>query len=300
MHSALYDDFTSAIRVWRQKGARSLFQATISRLESSRYRSSLQPLLTLLNEIDLLIDERSIALPTNGRWKIIKIPEWQPTRSLPTLSSRVANTRHGSQKHLQIMKQLYTYNGYVTVEEGDIVVDVGAYVGGFSAFAATKADHVIAIEPHDKANKSLTVNTAGSDNISVVAKAAWCQPDTLELNTSEHPNENSVLSPDKLSKQTSISVPADTVPNIVRDYGYEKIDYLKIEAEGVEPEILNGALNDPMKIKQIAVDASPERTNTSPYDQIVNILERHGYTYSTKEKEQYWGTHIIFAQNNED
>lgn len=287
---------TSAIQIWRKKGARSALQAVISDLESRRQMSFLRPVIVLLNEVDLLVDEHAIALPHENVWKVIKIPELSPIRALPTLSSRVAGTRHGSSTHLQVMERLYTFDDHVAVEEGDTVVDVGAYVGGFSVFAANKANEVIAIEPYAKINRSLWINAAKNDDITIVPKAAWHSSGTLELNKSEYPNENSILSPDKLSTQTSFNVDADTVPNILRNLGYDTIDYLKIEAEGAEPEILRGALNDEMYIRKIAVDTSPERADSSTYDEVTTILENNGYTHATKAEEQFWGEYIVFAK----
>jgi FkbM family methyltransferase len=307
-------EVSTAIHVWRAEGIFAVMNAiidwfisklrrstskNISRLEESSHQNiSILPLI-LLHEIEILLDEQAIAYPSNNKWKVVKIPELDTIRYLPTVSSRVCGTRHGSKNHINMMEVLYTCENFVKVEQNDIVVDVGAFVGGFSMFAAKSAKAVIAIEPSAKIDDSLSLNVCQLDNIHVVPKAAWHRTEELEINKSFTPNENSILTPDSRNTQESFTVTADTVPNIVRELGFDHIDYLKIEAEGVEPEILEGAVEDSMDIEKIAVDASPERNEQSTVDEIRSILESHGYEPHIKDDERWWGKYIVFAREKE-
>ena len=194
-----------------------------------------------------------------------------------------------------MMQELYTLDNYVSVN-GGVVVDVGAYVGGFTNFAADHADVVIAIDPNSAFNDVLSYNTRNLENVIIVPKAAWKSATELELNLSHHPNENSILSTDSHGSGKSVSVSADTVPNIVRAEGFDHIDFLKIEAEGVEPEILESALADGMEIKQVAVDASPERDGRDAIDDITNIMKLYGYDQQRKYESRWWGEYIIFGK----
>lgn len=57
--------------------------------------------------------------------------------------------------------------------------------------------------------------------------------------------------------------------------GLDQIDFLKIEAEGVEIEAFEGAGDLP--IKKIAVDVSPERDGESPCEYFKDALSSRGY-----------------------
>lgn len=197
------------------------------------------------------------------------------------------------------MRQIYSYPKFVEVEQDDVVVDVGAYIGGFSMVAAESAAVVIAVEPTAATNNILKSNVAEYDNIEVVPKAAWNERDTLEINQSYHPSENSPLDVDSYERGQSFRVAADTVPSIVRELGYKKIDFLKIEAEGVEPEILQGALEDGMDIDKIAIDTSAERDGETSGEEVRSLLEEYGYIWEQKEREEHWGEDIVFARQDQ-
>lgn len=252
--------------------------------------------LFLLYQLHLMLDERAIAYSRGRRkWQVLHLPRLQHGRQLPTLDP-TGRYRHGSTDHQRMMKQLYTYPGFVRVEPGDVVVDVGAYIGSFSTNTAEHAAAVIAIEPNAANDSILQYNTANFENIEVVPQAAWNTTEQIEINESRLPSENSILEVDSKKLDSSYTVQADTVPNIVHRLGHQTIDFLKIEAEGVEPEILTAALENGMEIHQIAVDASGERGEEDCKAEIIGILQSHGYRSKTKEEERWWGEDIVFAR----
>jgi len=253
-------------------------------------------LLILLHQIHLISSEHSIAYPLEkGGYQIISLYPPQIGRRLYTLDL-VRHVQHGSKEHQQILQTIYTYNDFVELEEGDIVVDCGAYVGGFSMAVADIASHVIAIEPTESNHNILKYNLSPHKNITVVEKAAWKESTQLELNLSYAGNENSILSPDNYATGDSFTVEADTIPNIVRSCGYNSIDFLKIEAEGVEPEILEAALKSDIPIRKIGVDAGPERNQSDCIDEVIAILRDNGYEYKQKYEQDGWESQIVFGK----
>ncbi|MBX0288602.1 FkbM family methyltransferase [Haloarcula salinisoli] len=258
------------------------------------------PLYVLLSEAHLLLEECAVAVPTfDGEWQLVDIPDWRLARRLHTLAL-VEGTRHGSPTHQQLMADIYTNRGFARVKSGDVVVDTGAYVGGFTRYAAERASEVIAVEPNATVSDVLWWNTTDLPNVTVVPEAAWVEPTELEINTSVHAFENSVLAPDNYETGDSFRVDADTIPNIVREHGHERIDFLKIEAEGVECEILQGALETGFPIDRIAVDASPERNRGDVVDEVCEILATHGYRSQTKAQSRWhWGDDIVFGKRSD-
>ena len=58
---------------------------------------------------------------------------------------------------------------------------------------------------------------------------------------------------------------------------FEKIELLKVEADGFEPEVLEGLDSCRDRIKRISVDTSPERRGVSTTAAVVAELKKKGY-----------------------
>ena len=69
-----------------------------------------------------------------------------------------------------------------------------------------------------------------------------------------------------------------------------QIDFLKVEAEGAEPEVLEG-LGD-LDIPKIVVLCTPERNGTSPTQMIAHMLRDLDYRIID---ENYANNHVLFA-----
>lgn len=181
------------------------------------------------------------------------------------------------------LRSAFTKKGFVEIEPEYIVFDVGAHVGVFSIVAAKNADHVIAVDPNASVNRCLYINTKEYPNISVINKAAWKESTELELKKGYFPSENSSLDVDSYDLQETFTVKANTVSQIASDQDIDAIDFLKVEAEGAEPEILEGALSDGIRVNKVAVDCSPERFGENTHGQVIPILKKYGYDISIKE-----------------
>ena len=285
------------------KGLKEFIAAVANRYQSKldRYQGQFQRIASIplycLEEIHLALDEKALAYPLrNGSWQVIRLPQLNKGRRIPILQRTVVGTRHGSPRHLDLIEEIYSFEDFVEVEAGDIVVDVGAYIGTLSFCFAKKSGSFVSIDPITVISDELRYNTQSYPNVIVVPKAAWKEKTKLEINQSTLPNENSVLQPDQADLSSSFTVDADTVPNIVRNLGIEHIDYLKIEAEGIEMEILEAALADWMEIEKIAIDASAERDGNEVTDEISAILESYNYDWRINEEAPEWGSEIVFAK----
>jgi FkbM family methyltransferase len=274
----------------------NLYQSKLSGYEGGFQRTVSVPIY-LLEEIHLLVDEGSLAYPLrDGGWQIIKLSNLSLGRQIPIITRSVIDTRHGSPKHTKLMEDIYSFDGFVTVKKNDIIVDVGAYIGTLAFCFAEKSGIFISIDPMASVSNHLKYNTQSYPNVITVPKAAWTKKTELEINQSSLPNENSVLGPDQRDSNSSFSVDADTVPNIVKNLGIEHVDYLKIEAEGVEIEILEAALADEIEIEKIAVDASAERDGSDVIDEVGAIFESYNYDWRINEEAPEWGSEIVFAK----
>lgn len=126
--------------------------------------------------------------------------------------------------------------------EGDIVVDVGAYVGMFTIKAAELVGDrglVIAIEPEPRnlAFLERNIKTYNLSNVKVIRKAVLDKTVKARLYLSSASACHSL----SYGHQNYIEVEADSLDNIVSHLGLDHVDFIKVDAEGVELEILRGA-----------------------------------------------------------
>lgn len=131
-----------------------------------------------------------------------------------------------------------------TVRPGDTVIDCGAHVGTFAADALARgAKQVIAIEPDQTNIECLRRNfrkEIATGQLVLVPKAAWSEETLLKFTISD---ANSGMGSAVIKTGTrEIEVPATTIDAIIRDYGIERVDYLKMDIEGAERHALQGGL----------------------------------------------------------
>ncbi len=182
---------------------------------------------------------------------------------------------HTSCNYEKWLERKYTLPGFIEVEKNDIVIDCGAYVGGFSLHAAKIAKHIYIFEPDINNYKCIQKNFHNIPNITIENKGLYDQSRKITFNISPNSVEHSILTPDDgeiVNKQT---IDVVSINDYCNQNNINKIDFCKVEAEGVELEIIEG-MGD-IEINKIAIDCSPERDNKSPIKEITAILHKRGY-----------------------
>lgn len=97
----------------------------------------------------------------------------------------------------------------------------------------------------------------------------------MSLNLSADPTDHSLLevdSKDLSERETINTMTLDTFSDIEF---INEIDFLKIDAEGFEPEVLSSVEKTP--VHKIAVDCSPERKGESTITQVSELLDEKGF-----------------------
>jgi len=136
------------------------------------------------------------------------------------------------------------------VAPGDVVVDVGAHIGRYALKAATKASTVIAVEP-DPSNFRLlerNVRLNGFSNVDLVPQALSSGLGTRVLWLATKGNTGtSTVDPDAfgarggIAPAKSVHVDTLTLDDLVESVGLTRIDWLKVDVEGHEISVLEGA-----------------------------------------------------------
>jgi FkbM family methyltransferase len=181
----------------------------------------------------------------------------------------------------------YCLPGFVEVERGDLVVDCGAYVGGFSMSAAAVAAEVHAFEPASENFRCLLRNFRGVGNFTANQAGLYSQTRRMDLNISASSVEHSLLMPDDGRVIEVRKIDVITLRNYVAERKMPRLDFVKIEAEGVEPEVFSG-LQD-LRPYKLAIDVSPERDGKSPADDLSRKLAPLGYDIRQRG-------HVLFAK----
>lgn len=180
----------------------------------------------------------------------------------------------------------YAMPGFVEVEDGDVVIDCGAYVGGFALGAAARAARVVAFEPEARNWACAARNLASFPSVRVERMALWSRDGEASLNIARSSVEHSLLRPDDGAPVEVLPTRVARLDSYCAAAGLGTPDLVKVEAEGAEPEVIEGLGS--LRPRKIAIDVSPERDGLSPADEIAAVLRGRGYALALRG-------HVLFA-----
>jgi len=182
--------------------------------------------------------------------------------------------RQIGEERINNLSERYFSNSEVRIEPTDTVFEVGAFVGVTTAMAAEQGDTVIALGASPRNYRCAKKNIT-NDDVTLLNKAAWNEEGEIEINYGTKAYDDSFLSPDHGSAGVTEQVPANTIENIVSEIGIDSIDFLKVEAEGVEPEVVEGI--GTLDMDKVVVSCTDERDGESPVDEVTETLRKKGY-----------------------
>ena len=216
-----------------------------------------------------------IIIPKDQCWFI-----WTPTETYYTLKNRRLIDR-GSTVRQNDKLDRYTLDGFVEVENGDIVIDIGAFLGEFSLPAAKIADNVIAIEPDTRTYDCLVKQVGDVENIITENVLIGAENGKVTFKMAEDPTESSFINVDR-TPYIEKELPIIRLDKFMNDRCIECIDLLKLDAEGAEPEVIEGIGDS--NIRKVAIDAGSERKGKNTISEVTSILEDRGYEITTENQ----------------
>ena len=123
-------------------------------------------------------------------------------------------------------------------------VDIGANVGLYSALALSTPGYrgrVLAIEPHGESRLYLQKTIQANGGAAQICDlAASDSPGTLTLYQNPENKGDNRLYPDPLLRGEE-RIAADTLDNICRRYGIDSAQFIKIDVQGAEAQVMRGA-----------------------------------------------------------
>ena len=163
------------------------------------------------------------------------------------------------------------------VKKGDVFVDVGAHIGTYTIPIAKKvgeAGKVISFEPHPKSIELLEKNIALNqiNNVVLMKKPVSDSKKKVFFKLSQDPPTSGIVKIDK--NETVLEMEAIDLDTALSDQNLTKIDWLKIDVEGHEVEVLKGSKTT---LKKFSPKIIIEMFNKTTIKEAIKILELEGY-----------------------
>jgi FkbM family methyltransferase len=186
--------------------------------------------------------------------------------------------RHGLKRRLAGLLAGYAHPPRVVVEPGDVVLDIGSNIGEYAlAAAAAGASRVLAFEPDPVAAACLRANAAGCAAIEVHERLLWKCEEELAFTLAYESADSTVFTVDPGKAHGRVTLTGVTLDAVLAGAGVERVDFLKLDAEGAEPEVLAGAAGTLARTRKVAVDAGAERMGEATGAEVDAILRGHGF-----------------------
>lgn len=167
---------------------------------------------------------------------------------------------------------------YFKPAKGDVFIDIGAHVGKYTLQVARIVENdglVIAIEPHPKNYQALLkgIQLNGFKNIVALNVAAWNRDCKIKLFIHDAAVHHSTKIDLGLGQ---IEVQARTIDHIIDELGVKRINWVKIDVEGAEIEVLHG-------LKKTLVNCNPRVIIEVQRENLKDVLRfMEGYKYIVK------------------
>ena len=146
--------------------------------------------------------------------------------------------------------------GACMIGPADTVIDCGANIGEFSSLVRARYGcSVISVEPEEDEVRCIRWNAPGVRD--VINVALWNETKKLNFFSKNRSADSSLFETAGYDKVTTVQ--AICLDDLFEKYGLETVKFLKLEAEGAEPEILLGATRSLPQITYISADLGPER-----------------------------------------
>jgi FkbM family methyltransferase len=236
------------------RGLRILMLAFLNKLHSS----SIIPIffIVFLENLYAFIRRKKIRFSYNEDQKIFTVTENNQSCYFSNIKRGFSIYRDGIEIRKNFIFSSYCLQN-ITFENGDIVIDCGANFGDL--FLKLKKyispENYIAIEPNPSDFRILSLNLP--KQVKLINKALGNINSKLSFYVSTANGDSSLIEP--IQYDDIIKVEVVRLDYLISDLQKSKIKLLKLEAEGFEPEILEGLGQKLKCCEYISVDGGYER-----------------------------------------
>jgi FkbM family methyltransferase len=203
------------------------------------------------------------------------------------------------------------HEGYIltkfTPKEGDTVIDIGAHIGRYTITSSKQVGNtgkVVAIEA-DPDNFVLLKRNIALNNLKNVLPlnyAVFSTRTRMKLyEQSASAKYNSIMLTRAAKTKNYVEVNADTLDSILKQNGINQVNWIKIDVEGAEFEVLKGSTKT-LSTENISLLIEIHNIeDPSHYDNIVDFLKHDNYEITFEQHYEGSGeSHVIFRKKNKD
>lgn len=178
-------------------------------------------------------------------------------------------------------------------KKGEVVIDVGAYIGSYTLTASKLVGNegkVIAIEANPSFFDSLLFNVQlnQADNVIPLNLAAWDREATLELHIGYVSLPSLLGLPQEVSR--AVKVKAAPLDKILSELGLNEVDWVKIDVEGAEVEVLRGMEKTMIRSPKLKIIVEVHRNRGK---ECLSILKERGYEVRWLNRTHFLASQII-------
>src|SRR5919202_898414 len=179
---------------------------------------------------------------------------------------------------------------HFNTKQGDIVVDVGAHIGKYTLIASKRVGvngKVIAIEAHpgnyEMLNRNIKLN--GLTNVISLNYAVYSKETKIKLflpgEKSNRTIYNTLISTRATDEEKFVEVNADTLDDLLQnnEISHADINWIKIDVEGAELEVLKGADSIMSNSKNITllIEVHDIEDGKNVYRPIMDLMEKYNF-----------------------
>jgi FkbM family methyltransferase len=143
----------------------------------------------------------------------------------------------------------YLRQGGWPLESGMTVLDVGACFGEFALYASKKvgaSGRVLMLEPDEenllRAHKVFELNGGIPPHVEILKIGLWREPGTLSFAAGNGPTSTIMELSDATTDKSSVrQITVESLPSLVQKHGLKRLDFVKMDIEGAEIEVIGAA-----------------------------------------------------------
>ena len=221
---------------------------------------------------------------------------WFNTKSGIKIKLRTNSTDLDTFSLIWLLRE-YNKNGF-KISKNDIIIDIGAHIGIFSLYASQYCTNgkIFCYEPSTQNYELLQYNISQnkSKNIFPNNLAISNSNGTVTLYINPDNTANSIYD----STGKPIQVKSSTLQNIFDSNNLDVCNYLKLDCEGAEYEIMESLPNEYFKkIKQIYIEYHFSDLKYEMLENMIKKLDQMSFTVIKEPLEQGMGS--IYAVNKD-
>ena len=191
---------------------------------------------------------------------------------------------------------------------GDTVIDVGSHQGRYTLISANKvgkSGKVISIEANPLVLKKLEKNIKLNEltNTKCLNYAVYSEKTRIKLFFPNKELQNTIYNTivsERFNWEKFIEVDADTLDNILSYAGIkvDNVNWIKIDVEGAELEVLKGAHNILSKSKDIAllIEVHNIAEGRNLYENIMDLLKTYNFNIEFEKIHEGGERHIVIRK----